>query len=148
MESTLVSQNSLFWNKLGKWQALMVILTLATFFITLYFMGDKERATSATFIAVATTALIFAIFAVFSSAAIFVFAVFAAFSSACYAIATAMAFFSFTPVFAVSVIGTLSVLVIITTSDEAKKKYGIRKRFVWLSLTAEFVIILLPMLLA
>ena len=51
MESAIVQTGlGLWWSKVGKWQALATLVTLATFFITLYITGNKVIATYAAFV--------------------------------------------------------------------------------------------------
>ena len=54
MKSTIqVNQSviSLWWSKVGKWQVLATVITLATFFITLYITGNKVIAGYAAYVA-------------------------------------------------------------------------------------------------
>jgi len=133
METAVVSKTSLFWQKIGKWQILATLLTLATFFITLHLTGDKEMAgwavlTAATIATALTAAIVgIATFATFA-AFVIIIAIFAAFDC---------------PLIA-AIVGTV---IAVATADD-RKKCDIRQRVVWLSFVAEFMIILLSILLA
>jgi hypothetical protein len=156
MENTFVSQRGLFWNKLGKWQVLAVILTLSVFsFISITGeFGDKISTTAiAAFIAFGLTVFTFSIyygnatsafvFAAFAVTAIAVVVFSTAFDCAAFVTAFATAFdldFAFV-IFALAVLA-LVVLALVLAADEAKRQC-LKKRIFWLSFTAEFVVILL-----
>ena len=44
-----------WWQDIGRWQFVMIVITLATFFITLHFTGDTEKAALATALVTAVT---------------------------------------------------------------------------------------------
>lgn len=48
MKSTVSRPTGGWWSKLGKWQVMAVAMTLAVYFITLYFTGDEEIAAALT----------------------------------------------------------------------------------------------------
>lgn len=124
-------QTSLYWSKLGKWQILTAILTLAIFFITLQLTGDKRRAVHTALAATASASIILALATAFDFAALALVALAAT--------ATVVTIASAAP--AVLILAGIVIAVIVTKS-------GIRERVFWLSCAAEFMIILLPMLLA
>ena len=77
MESAIVQTGlGLWWSKVGKWQALATLVTLATFFITLYITGNKVIATYAAFVVAFATA-VFATAAFATAALAFVVVAFA-----------------------------------------------------------------------
>lgn len=137
----LISQHSLFWNKLGKWQMLAVILILTTFFITLHFTGDKKQAGVLAVFATICTFFICTIATDAIALAAFV-ALTALISIGIISTAASVALALVSTVF----VATLAIAFVLATG-EVNKKYGIRKRVVWLSFAAEFVAILLPILL-
>ncbi|MBU1202718.1 hypothetical protein KKH39_01605 [Patescibacteria group bacterium] len=144
MTTTVVSQGSLFWNKLGKWQMLAVLLTLVVFFVALG-MGNKETAgtiSALTLAAVTLTVLtVAALVLAVPSAVPFVFLFAAATASIAFAFVKGVAII---PGIAFAVAEGIAV----TLAVAEVKKYGIRKRIVWFSFAAEFACIVLPMSLA
>ncbi|MFA6392014.1 MAG: hypothetical protein WCW66_04680 [Patescibacteria group bacterium] len=154
MEKTLTFQNSLFWNKLGKYQVLAVVLVLAVFFITLQ-VGDKERA----FTACAIAALAFTVFALFFAGT---FAAFAAFSSAACAPFICAVYFAVYPcapllsaefrargifVFSALIAFVSFIADVIVCADGMERYNEARKEAVWLSLITESVVVLLLLML-
>jgi hypothetical protein len=60
MESAILTTGlGLWWSKVGKWQIIATLVTLAVFYVTLYFTGNVKVATlaAATFVAVAAFAI-------------------------------------------------------------------------------------------
>ena len=102
MENMFVSQRGLFWNKLGKWQVLAVILTLSVFsFISITGeFGDKISTTAiAAFIAFGLTVFTFSIYYGNATSA-FVFAAFAVTAIAVVVFSTAFDCAAFVTAFA------------------------------------------------
>jgi len=138
METVSTSQRNLFWNRLGKWQISAVMVTLVTFFITLYLTGDKEIASNTSFFVITLFAAILPVvyFTAFFAAALFA-GLFAATSD----------FYGFALIYVAIAFFAIAFFLAILAVDQAKK-YGIRKRFVWLSYVLELIVVFLTMLLA
>ena len=125
---------SLWWNKVGKWQALVVFINLATYFITFYVNSDN--AAMSAFIASFIVLLIFSLFyrrrlAAFTPAFVAVFA--AACTTAYY------------PFLALIGLGFWAVILFefLILGDESRMS-GVSKKILRLSYAAEVVIIFIP----
>ena len=138
MENIVVSRNSLFWSKLGKWQSLMISLVLLIFFIALQFTSsDKLIATAIAALALTLIVLISVINDTFTSALIiyaFVIAILTVFTTVAALTIPSLALFP----------ACISVIIIAFAANEAKKN-GIKKWSAWLSFLMEFLLIFLFM---
>ncbi|MFA6252840.1 MAG: hypothetical protein WCV69_01050 [Patescibacteria group bacterium] len=153
MEAVLATQASLYWSKLGKWQLLITIPTLLTFFAILYFVGDKKLA--ALFAAVTPIVILLVVASVsyhhihdtqvlISGFGAILVATLVAYAATLFVCALSQPF-----VAVITAIITILVAIFVATLVASEmKKHGIKKRAVWLSCATEFVIILLPVLLA
>lgn len=127
----------LWWSHLGKWQALAVALTLFPFLIILHFSGYRKDA------AIMTT-MISLLFVAFAT--IFRSHLVSAVSFVSLTAAFIVAFNTNMIVVSATIFFVFIVLFIISAVRELEK-CGIKEMVVWLSCAAEFVLILLPMLL-
>lgn len=123
----------LWWAKVGKWQVIMAFATLAAYFITKYFTGNKEVALIAAMVAVVVVVMV-ADLAVALIAAIVVVITAVVVSASAAALAV---------VWAAILIVALTVAV---TVDEAAN-VGANKKVFWLSYVIQFVVVLFPMLI-
>ena len=139
MESAIVQTGlGLWWSKVGKWQALATLVTLATFFITLYITGNKVIATYAAFVvayAFVATAVAYA----FVATAVVTFAAAVAFATAAFATA-ALA----TAALAFVVVAFAFVVVAFAAGKEVKRG---SKKATWFSYVAHFIITFALMLI-
>lgn len=70
MGAEAASTARLWWSRIGKWQALMVVVTLAVFFATLGITGDKATAAFAAAFVTFAAAIVAAAIAAFAAAAL------------------------------------------------------------------------------
>lgn len=126
MQST-ISQSavSLWWSKIGRWQMMVVIVTLAAYFITLFFTGNTQIAAVIAFVAAFVAAFVIAAVIAFVADTTFIVAFVVVIAAV---IAAAAAFIIG---FVVALEGT-----------------GIGKKTIWFSYVVEFFIILIPMLIS
>ena len=132
MEAKEVNQTILWWSRIGKWQALMVVATLAGFFATLCITGDKAAA-------VITTAVIAIGFISIPALGIATNATILALGIATIAIITAIDI----DVTATTITAIIAIIVLVATI----KITCVGWKVVWSSYIGEFLIILLPMAL-
>lgn len=141
MEALLEAVSSptrLWWSKMGKWQALMVVATLATFFVTLGITGNTKDAVVVAFAATFAFA-VFAVFAAFASVATAVTAVTGVVATSLVVIVALAAVVVIVATFVVVFAGVVAFLVV----DEVP---GVSKKAIRFSYAAEFLVIILPML--
>jgi len=133
----------LWWSKAGKWQARMVVVTLATFFIALAITGDVGKAN----VAAAVIALVAVIAAMATSVAAIVAAIVATFALATAAALSVVAIKT-TPALVAAAVTALATAVVIARAVEDLSKQGISKKASKFSYATEFVLILIPTLIA
>ena len=127
----------LWWNHLGKWQTLAVVLVLSSFLIILHFSGyRKDSAIMATIIS-----LLFVGFATIFRSRLVSAASFVALTAAFISAYNASLFVAFTIIFFVYII------LFINSATRELEECGMKKKVVWFSCAAEFALILIPMLL-
>lgn len=155
MATTAVSSVRLFLNKLGKWQGLVIIVVLLGYLIT-HFTSNEEDAGLDPALLAALLAALFASVAAFmagtaSGLSFFLpslkrwfFTANVTFVASITAVAAVLSTFSSVLVI-IPVIATACFLVRYIATKA--KEHGVSKKTVWFSFVAEFVVILLPMLL-
>lgn len=121
----------IWWKKVGIWQTGMALVTLAVFFIILCIIGDsKEAAPIAVGLTTAFAGVAFASVAI-SAALTTSPAAFTVASAALVALAAAF----------IAISAALTTFAFVAYEGHM----GIRKKAVWLSSAAEFVVIFIPM---
>ena len=138
MKTILTSQTSRwYWSRLGMWQFLATLSTLAYFFIILHLTDDRDEAASGAFISASFAAIAFIAMAIIADDPV----IFATFMIAVIAIIAddPVTFASFAAIAAI-----VAYFAVASAVNNVTKHGDIRKRVVWLSFAAEFIIILLP----
>ncbi|OIO53552.1 hypothetical protein AUJ78_00090 [Candidatus Peregrinibacteria bacterium CG1_02_41_10] len=126
----------LWWSMVGKWQTLMVVITLAIFFTILQIIGGEM---GKVIFAVATTTFVIALITPALSAIV------AALSATSVAIFTIIIPAVIATIFAVITV-FVAIAVVFTLAYDEDKNINISKKTLQFSYVAEFVVILLPIL--
>ena len=137
-----------WWQDIGSWQLVMIVITLATFFITLHFTGDTEKAALATALVTAVTlatalvTLATALVTLATAVAAALVAVAAVAAAAGVAATALVAGVAAAGVAAAALVAALVALGGVVFAGEGK----VNKKTIYLSFVVQFIVILLPML--
>lgn len=147
MESTISTILGLWRSKVGKWPVLMVLIFWATYFITLYFTGNDKEMAAGVAAVVPFLLFIFAVFAFFTFDLAFAAVVATVVAFVATVVAFAFVDTAFVFVFLALALVFAAFRAVVVVANQAKKYDGISKKAVWISYAAEFIVILISMLI-
>ncbi len=138
----VTSELTLFWHRLVKWQAMIIAIILAVFFVSLYFIGNMNFAEEVDLSAGA--AIISALIVIFIVLPFDELRMPGTIAS-CAAITARL--LSDYPLGLIGIVFfvMLTILFAADNAGEMQKEYGFSKQYVWFSYIGEFVLVLLIM---